>query len=987
MGSKSISKKTMAIAVAAGVALGSVPVITPGTQLGAVANAENRGQSSNQYDVKFAGLKIGDKSVESNKALSNNKTRVPNSQNPSGDVLKYDIEFTIPQSAQPGDQLYFALDTKFNETNRGLFEDAKNVATTPLKTDSGATYAEVKSESVWNQSTGIGSSAGGGYVITFNENVVQMRGARGSALGLPVSIRDTIYETNGDQVSNEAPVKLAWYGVKKGVNKDNHPSAIFDETPYKGQVWLTQHENTEWKATDNPYITLIMMGDGSSERSVDASISLPEKGIEEGNPITVKIAPRSAEGKNVGLKLGKPSKVEIDENTAKLYPGIKIDKVDFDEGEGAISLTISGAKNAQGVNQKAKFRLVGVSKVDPRVPEKYHVGIEVVGTNKATSDILEVSGDISYNPGDLPETCDACAEIDKLKGRVSNLEGKVKDLATKSDISDIQKQLNEMKESGGISQNRLVELTTRINELETRINEVHETANNAQKTANEAIKQIATERERVNEIVKDIENVKKGIKTAQDTANQAVKQSDELKKQADDLQRQLDIERSRIDKNESEIKRLESELKKTNDELKKHTKRIDDLYKKVAEHGKRLDTLQKELGKTNKRIDELKTEFDELVKRVEKNETDLFWLAAVVAQHEKELAEARDAIKRANDLIAELRIDVDEAREIAENAQLAADKAREEIAAERARVDAITVRVDALENELSEARKVADQALSNSEANAQEIDAAKARIASLETELKDLKGQLAAALTVLYKHEKAIDALGDKITEVEAQLKEEIKIERERINKLNERIDAQQVQIKSLATQLDDHDARLKNLEGRVDTHELMRCTVEKSSARVLPLAALAIPMGLLATMGSNPHVAQANTNLQKQLGIYNEQLAGAMAGLNANGNPLAGLGAVIASLVAISIGYEAYSSCATDQGADPIQVFPRRKGEPVGNSADKGSLDADTVSQSVDRRVSSIDVENLEKVTNESLNTIERIVKKAQEFFDTLSA
>lgn len=547
-------------------------------------------------------------------------------------------------------------------------------------------------------------------------------------------------------------------------------------------------------------------------------------------------------------------------------------------------------------------------------------------------------------------TCDACAEIKALKPRVEALEKAVADSATKDDIKKIHEEIDRLIKEGNASEEQFKTIETRVKNLEERLNLVHDTANSAQDLANEAIRQIGVERARIDELVKNVDSVKTDVKKAQETADKAVEQLNETKTKLSHLQKQLDRERARIDKNESEIKRLEDEIAATNLELTKQTDRVDHLYKVVADQETRLNNLQKSLDEANARIDQLKTDFDDLVERVTKNETDLFWLAAVVAQHEKELQDARDAIAAANELIAQLRIDVDEAREMAESAQMTADQAIKEVAEVRERIDALTKRVEDNEAALAEARKIADQALSNSETNAQEIATAKERVTALESDLARLKHELAYALLVLHKHEQAIDALGDKVTEVEENLKAEIAVERERADALAKRIEAQQVEIDLIAQRVKDHEARIKKLESQVDVHELMRCTVEKSSATVLPLAALAIPLALLSTVslpeGPANQIAQANTQLQKQMGMYNEQLASAISGLNQGGNPLAGLGAVVATLVAVGIGYNAYSECAANQNTTPI----------IGGSSSNGSSmridDLESVPAKVERGV-----------------------------------
>lgn len=547
-------------------------------------------------------------------------------------------------------------------------------------------------------------------------------------------------------------------------------------------------------------------------------------------------------------------------------------------------------------------------------------------------------------------TCDACAELKALKPRVDALEKKVNDAATKQDHADLRTEIDHLIQEGNASQEQLKTIEDRVRNLEDRVNLVHETANNAQDTANLAIEQIKTERNRIDQLVKDVDAVKNDVKKAQQTADNAIAQSNATKTQLDNLQKQLDTEKARIDKNESEIKRLEGEITKTNAELAKQTKRVDELLKVVADQKIRLDNLQNGLNEANKRLDQYKADFDALVERVTKNEKDTSWLALVVAQHEKELQAARDAIAAANDLIAQLRVDVDAARKAAEMAQMTADQAIKEIAAERERVDALTARVDENEKALADARAIADQALANANANEKEIAAANEHVTTLENELKQLKHELAMALLVLHRHEQAIDALGERITEVETNLKAEIAVERERVDTLVKRVDAQQVEIDMIAKRLKDHEARIKKLESQVDVHELMRCTVDKSSATVLSLAALAIPLALLSTVslptGPANQIAQANTQLQKQMGMYNEQLASAISGLSQGGNPLAGLGAVVATLVAVGIGYNAYSECAANQNTTPI----------IGGSSSNGSSmridDLESVPAKVERGV-----------------------------------
>lgn len=172
-------------------------------------------------------------------------------------------------------------------------------------------------------------------------------------------------------------------------------------------------------------------------------------------------------------------------------------------------------------------------------------------------------------------------------------------------------------------------------------------------------------------------------------------------------------------------------------------------------------------------------------------------------------------------------------------------------------------------------------------------------------DISDLRKQIAALEKKDSPSRAEFDALVKKIVNLQVEI--------------NEKFVNVQGDIDQLKADLGDLDARLKSLEARVgkleETDEAWAKCYSGISTAALP-ALIALPIGLLSQV-KIPGIAEMNTNIQKQIGLYNPELAKAW---ERNGGILQAVGAVALLGGVIGAIVHASKACAPYNETDAVK-------------------------------------------------------------------
>lgn len=381
-----------------------------------------------------------------------------------------------------------------------------------------------------------------------------------------------------------------------------------------------------------------------------------------------------------------------------------------------------------------------------------------------------------------------------------------------------------------------------------------------------------------------------------DKVNEAKKEAEDAKREADkandratQLEKDLAAEKARNDADAQKIAKLESDLAQAKKDAADAAKRAEDAAKKAQSE---VDALEKVVAdlKANQAADREK-----------------------IAGLEKQLQDAKDGLKRAQDAAKAAQDTANNAQNTANQAlaDLAKERKRvddltKDLATERARVDDLTKRADKAEKDLADARKRVDALEKENKAQQGQIDQARKDITALRTEADRLGKELEAAtkrVTALEKENKeqaaAIDALKKQNADQQGQidtLKKENTTQQKQIDTLRADLTKTEKRVSTLETQLRETQAELNAVSARLGVVEdrlntgLGKCidTLGGGLLAVVPIIAV------LATAANHvqvPGVQEQLTQAQKQMGVYNPQLADFMQ-KNA-GALVAGAGAI----------------------------------------------------------------------------------------------
>lgn len=296
------------------------------------------------------------------------------------------------------------------------------------------------------------------------------------------------------------------------------------------------------------------------------------------------------------------------------------------------------------------------------------------------------------------------------------------------------------------------------------------------------------------------------------------------------------------------------------------------------------------------RVKDLENEVANLEKQLEEEKAKSNADREKIAKLEAELKAAKDALKVAQDAAKAAQDTANNAQDTANQAlkDLAKERGRiddltKDLATERARVDDLTKRADKAEKDLADARKRVDALEKENKAQQGQIDQARKDITTLKTEADRLGKELEAAkkrVATLEKENKeqaaAIDALKKQNADQQGQidaLKKENATQQKQINTLRTDLTKAEKRISTLETQLRETQAELAAVSARLGVVEdrlntgLGKC-IDTLGGGLLAIVPIIAVLATAANHVQMPGVQAQLTQAQKQMGVYNPQLA-----------------------------------------------------------------------------------------------------------------
>ncbi|WP_141754555.1 hypothetical protein [Corynebacterium sp. HMSC078H07] len=432
----------------------------------------------------------------------------------------------------------------------------------------------------------------------------------------------------------------------------------------------------------------------------------------------------------------------------------------------------------------------------------------------------------------------------------------------------------------------------------------------------------------------------------------------ELQKQIDDLGSKLD----QTNKDLADLKETaasKEEVAKLKEELDKHTEQLADHEQRLKEleaNGATKDdiaALEKEIADNKAAIDGITEQITTIITRVETLEKGVADNAAGIEGLKKDLGDVASQVdKNTGDIatngkdIADLRDKVvTNTQEIMDLKEKAATK--EQLLEVIKQVENHEKRITDLENqgaskeELAKTQAELDELknklveLENKAATKADVDKLEReiadhadKIAALETETAELNSKLVELTRVVEERfekvteriesletradetDKALVGLGNRVSALEVSI-QNIKVD---ITKLGDRVSALETKVEDLTKRVEGLEASDKRQN---DVHDAWaKCY---SGASVEGIAALlAAPLLMLASGAGNG--SQMNTDIQKQLGIFNPEMAKWMA---ENQSVLQALGAVAGLAATIGLLSYAANQCSDYNNTKEVQKTP----------------------------------------------------------------
>lgn len=432
----------------------------------------------------------------------------------------------------------------------------------------------------------------------------------------------------------------------------------------------------------------------------------------------------------------------------------------------------------------------------------------------------------------------------------------------------------------------------------------------------------------------------------------------ELQKQIDDLDSKLDetnkdlAELKETAASKEEVAKLKEELDKHTEQLADHEQRLKELEtngatkddiaaleKEIADNKAaidgiteqistivtRVETLEKGVADNAAGIEGLKKDLGDVVSQVDKNTGD-------IATNGKDIADLREKVVTNTQEIMDLKEKAATKEQLLEVVKQVENHEKritdlENQGASKEELAKTQAELDELKNKLAELENKAATKADVEKLTADIADHAD-KIAALETETAELNSKLVELTRVVEERfekvterisaletradetDKALVDLGNRVTELEVSI-QNIKVD---ITKLGDRVSALEAKVTDLTKRVESLEASDKRQN---EIHDAWaKCY---SGASVVGIAALlAAPLLMLASGAGNG--SQMNMDIQKQLGIFNPEMAKWMA---ENQSVLNALGAVAGLAATIGLLSYAANQCSDYNHTKEVQKTP----------------------------------------------------------------
>ena len=384
-----------------------------------------------------------------------------------------------------------------------------------------------------------------------------------------------------------------------------------------------------------------------------------------------------------------------------------------------------------------------------------------------------------------------------------------------------------------------------------------------------------------------------GNKLAETNKNlEALKETAASKEEVAKLQQEVDKHAQQLADHEQRLKELEANGATKDDiaalekEIADNKAVIEDLSGKLEDVTSRVDVLEKDVDTNTKDIEGLKKDLGDVTNQVEKNTQN-------IGSNGKEIADLRDKVVTNTQEIMDLKEKVATKEQLKEVIRQVDDHKQriiklENEGANKAELVRTQEELATLEKEVAE---LENKAATKADADklAAEIADHADKIATLETETAELNSKLVELTRVVTERfekvteritaletradetDKALDALSIRVDKTEIDI-QQVKVD---ITKLGDRIDGIEVKIVDLTKRVETLESDVKALqESNKQLQKANECYATMS--RVSLIAALVGPLLAIAAGGGSG--SQANVDIQKQLGIYNPEMAKMMA-------------------------------------------------------------------------------------------------------------
>lgn len=432
------------------------------------------------------------------------------------------------------------------------------------------------------------------------------------------------------------------------------------------------------------------------------------------------------------------------------------------------------------------------------------------------------------------------------------------------------------------------------------------------------------------ELQKQIDDL--GSKLAETNKDLAdLKETAASKEEVAKLKEELDKHTKQLADHEQRLKELEANGATKDDiaalekDIADNKAAIDGITEQITTIITRVETLEKGVADNAQGIEGLKKDLGDVANQVEKNTQN-------IGTNGKEIADLREKVVTNTQEIIDLKEKaatkeqlLEVVRQVENHEKRITDlenqgASKEELAKTQAELDELKDKLAEFENKAATKADV-DKLAADIADHADKIAALEKETAELNSKLVELNRvveerfekvteRITALETRADETDKALVGLGNRVTELEVSI-QNIKVD---ITKLGDRVSALEAKVTDLTKRVEGLEASDKRQN---EVHDAWaKCY---SGASVVGIAALlAAPLLVLASGAGNG--SQMNTDIQKQLGIFNPEMAKWMA---ENQSVLNALGAVAGLAATIGLLSYAANQCYDYNNTKEVQKTP----------------------------------------------------------------